>query len=263
MVGDAGGMANMAAKLGAIYLAKEKDQDLAKAKVPPSATATSTSHSVTGKRNPVSNMTPGFGPPPVQTGPTSRVPKKAKVAPKRKKQILPATMVNQVKRSLPKEPEQELGLGLYDDVYKTQPLPMSSPGPQDPNQFLCLQTLLKSRSISVSRVLNSDQLPPVQDVVPAVEVPMEDQAFAVMDTLMEGGFSYKPPAGVDPEETQLNSLRAAGLITFSKVSASTVQDPLHDPLQDPLQVPTEVAMGSKMVLTEVPDENQLLQDVWD
>ena len=92
----------MAAKLGAIYLAKEKDQDQAKAKVPPSATATSTSKPVTGKRNPVSNMTPGFGLSPVQTGPTSGVPKKAKLAPKRKKQILPAMMVNQVKRSLPK-----------------------------------------------------------------------------------------------------------------------------------------------------------------
>ena len=65
--------------------------------------------------------------------------------------------------------------------------------------------------------MNSDPLPPVQDIAPAVKVPMEDQAFAVMETLMEGGFSYKPPVGVDPDETRLNSLRAAGLITFSKV----------------------------------------------
>ena len=169
--------------------------------------------------------------------------------------------MNQVKRSLPKGPTQEPGLGSYH--YADQPLPESSPGPQDPNRFLCLQTLLKSCSISVSKVSEPDPVTPVQEVVPEVGVPMEDQAFAVMETLMEKGFSYKPPDGVDPEETRLNSLRAAGLITFSKVSTSPVQDPLHDPLQDPLQAPAEVATGSKMVLTEIPDEDQLLQDVWD
>ena len=95
-------------------------------------------------------------------------------------------MVNQVKRSLPKEPDQELGFGLYDSIYKSQPSPILSPGPHDPNRFLCLKELLKSRSISVSSVMNSDLLSPVQDIAPAVEVPMEDQAFAVMETLMEG-----------------------------------------------------------------------------
>ena len=87
-------------------------------------------------------MNPGFGMSPVQTGPTSGVPQKAKVVPKRKKQILPSKMVNQVKRSLPKESDQELGFGLYD--YTPQPSPITSPGSHDPNRFLCLKELLKS-----------------------------------------------------------------------------------------------------------------------
>ena len=70
MVGDAGGVANMAAKLGALYLAKEQDQDLAKAKVPPSAPAASTSKPLSVGKNLVSNLVPGVGPPPVRTSAT-------------------------------------------------------------------------------------------------------------------------------------------------------------------------------------------------
>ena len=36
--------------------------------------------------------------------------------------------------------------------YPDQPLVNSSPGPQDPNKFLCLQSLLNSKSVSVSQV---------------------------------------------------------------------------------------------------------------
>ena len=174
---------------------------------------TSTSKSVTGKRTPVFHV-------------NSR----------RKKQILPSKLVNQVKRSLPKESDQELGFGLYD--YTPQPSLITSPGPHDPNQFLCLKELLKSKSISVSRVKHPDPHPPKLDLGPAVEVPMEDQAFSVMDYLMERGFSYKPPVDVDPVETRLNSLRAAGMIDFSKVSAS-VGDQSQVPPENQLVPETE------------------------
>ena len=81
---------------------------------------------------------------------------------------------------------------------------------------------------------------------------MEDQAFAVMETLMEGGFSWKPPADVDPDETQLNSLRAAGL-TFSRVSATVTSPPVED-----LLVPIEAPLEDQLVPIESPVEDQLV-----
>ena len=152
MVGDAGRMANMAAKLGALYLAKEKDQDQAAAKVPPSATATSTSKPVTSKRTPVFNMNPGFGMSPVQTGPTSGVPRKAKVVPRRKKVLFKTRTVNRVKWAMPKESDAELGWGLYDNTSTPQPILIEAPGPQNPEEFLCLKELCKGKSLSVFRV---------------------------------------------------------------------------------------------------------------
>ena len=62
----------------------------------------------------------------------------------------------------------------------------------------------------------------------AVEVPMEDQAFAAMEALMEGGltFSREPVPEVDPSVSRLDSLRAAG-VTISRVSPSIPSPPVR------------------------------------
>ena len=107
----------------------------------------------------------------------------------------------------------------------------------------------------------------MKEVVPEVNVPMEDRAF-VVDPLMETDHSNNPPE-VGFGGSQLDSLRAAGLITFSKVSTSSVPDPLCVSSLDPLQAPSEEVTGRSLVLSEFPEEDrpewgfQNYDDVWD
>ena len=74
----------MAAKLGALFIAKENDE--AKAQVPPSTTHQTKPQM--GKRTPAFNKGSGFVFSPVKTGPTSGVPQKAKVVPKKRKVLV-------------------------------------------------------------------------------------------------------------------------------------------------------------------------------
>ena len=48
---------------------------------------------------------------------------------------------------------------------------------------------------------------------------------------------------------------AAGQITFSKVSISSVPDPLGVSPLDPLQAPSEEVTSRSLVLSELPEEN--------
>ena len=100
MVADVSSLASMAAKLGAIYLSQEKEQDLAQAQHPVSSSAKLFTHFSTNQGNTVSNVTRGISPSLVKGGPTPGVLRKTKVAPKRKTHSLPSKVVNWVKRSL-------------------------------------------------------------------------------------------------------------------------------------------------------------------
>ena len=103
-----------------------------------------------------------------------------------------------------------------------RPLPTAAPGPQNPEEFLCLKELCKGKSLFVFRVSDPRLL------VPAVEVPKQDLAFAAMEALMEGGlpFSREPVPEVDPSVSHLDSLRAAG-VTISRVSPTIPSDPVR------------------------------------
>ena len=136
LVGDAGSMANMAAKFGALSLVNTGGLKPESLVVPPSVPAPSTSKTVSGRKDYVCPMVSRVGLAAVQAQTTSKAPKHTVAAPKRKKQILPVQIVNKTKHSLPKPPARAPRQKTV--KYPSQPLLVSSPGPQDPNQYLCL-----------------------------------------------------------------------------------------------------------------------------
>ena len=97
------------------------------------------------------NMNPGFGMSPVQTGPTSGVPQKSKVVPKKKKVLLKTRTVNRVKRAMP-QADSDLGWGLFDNTSQSQPIPTAAPRPKNPVEFLSLTESCKGKSLSVFRL---------------------------------------------------------------------------------------------------------------
>ena len=118
------------------------------------------------------------GPSSVQAKTATKAPKHTVAAPKRKKQILPVALIYQTKRSLPKAP---VGAPRQGPIkYPKQPLIISSPGPQDPNQFLCLQPLLNANSVSVSQVFEPD---PVEGVTGEIAKPLSLTKFASQKTI--------------------------------------------------------------------------------
>ena len=126
-MGDAGGMANMAAKLGALCLANEHGQNSAPVVDPTSVHATATSQTLSGKKDLVSQMVSRAGPSSVQAKTAPKAPKHTVAAPKRKKQILPVALINKTKCSLP---EVSAGAPRQGPIkYPKQPLITSSPGP--------------------------------------------------------------------------------------------------------------------------------------
>ena len=102
--------------------------------VPPSVPEKPAAKTVPGKWDLITPQGSRAGAPSAKVKTAPKAPKHTVAAPKRKKQILPVTLVNRAKRSLPKPPVRAPRQRAVN--YPTQPLIVSSPGPQDPNQFL-------------------------------------------------------------------------------------------------------------------------------
>ena len=148
----------------------------------------------------------------VKTAP--KAPKHTVAAIKHKKQILPVALVNEAKRALPKMPKTTVRAPRRrTGNYPNQPLVDLSPGPQDPNLFLCLQPFLNANSVSVGQVPDST---PVEEIVPEVAAPVEDQNL-ITDPLMDTT-QPDPPTGDMFWGAQLEAVMATGQITVKKLA---------------------------------------------
>ena len=181
----------MAAKLGALSLAPATEQPTAKPE-----------H---GKWDLITPQGSGVGAS-FKGKTASKAPKHTVAAIKRKKQILPVALVNEAKRALPKLPKTKVRAPRQrTGNYPNQPSVHLSPGPQDPNLFLCLQPFLNANSISVGQVPDSA---PVEEIVPEVAAPVEDQTL-IEDPLMDTT-QPDPPTGDMFWGAQLDAVMAAG-----------------------------------------------------
>ena len=132
-------------------------------------------------------------------------------------------LVKEAQRALPKLPKTKVkGSGQGTGNCQSQPPVNLSPGPRDPNVFLCLQPFLTAKTISVSQVLDSA---PVEEIVSEVVAPVEDRNLsqdASMDTTQP-----EPPTGELFWGAQLEALMAKGQISVTKMAPTADLEPVE------------------------------------